>query len=256
MAILLKQFTAKPNAGDAASAALVTHFTGEDVIAAGPEPCRAPNLMAIGSILEWADDESVVWGAGLLQDRAPMQTPRAVCAVRGRLTREALWRAGVDGGEALGDPAILAPRLRAAGSEPRQDIGLVPHYVDLDCAFVHRARAAGVIIIDPRQRLDDYLAQLLRCRAVVSSSLHGLIFAHAYAIPAVWMKLSDRVLGEGFKFRDYYSSIGFAPEATPCVGAEERLETVLSHCHLPLNPIDSEALLAALDQAMRLLRRS
>ncbi|WP_156383835.1 hypothetical protein [Methylobacterium sp. Leaf456] len=49
---------------------------------------------------------------------------------------------------------------------------------------------------------------VLSCRRILSSSLHGLILAHAYGIPATWLKISDRPLGDDFKFRDYWASIG------------------------------------------------
>jgi hypothetical protein len=48
---------------------------------------------------------------------------------------------------------------------------------------------------------------------IVSSSLHGLIIAHAYGREAAWLKFSDRPLGDDFKFRDYWASIGWPDHA-------------------------------------------
>ena len=41
---------------------------------------------------------------------------------------------------------------------------------------------------------------------VVSSCLHGLVAAVAYGKPVVWAKFSDRMMGDGFKFRDFFAT--------------------------------------------------
>jgi len=46
---------------------------------------------------------------------------------------------------------------------------------------------------------------------VISSSLHGLIIAHAYNIPAIWVRLGNRLYGDNIKFRDYLLSVGIEP---------------------------------------------
>jgi hypothetical protein len=49
------------------------------------------------------------------------------------------------------------------------------------------------------------------CHAILSSSLHGLIVAEAYGVPAAWMTITDKVKGGGFKFCDYYLATGREP---------------------------------------------
>jgi pyruvyltransferase len=63
----------------------------------------------------------------------------------------------------------------------------------------------------------------------LSSTLHGLVFAHAYGKPALWLEFGDRVLGNGFKFFDYYHSIGVQPQDVPYfrVGRDQRLGKLL-----------------------------
>ncbi|MFD1079906.1 polysaccharide pyruvyl transferase family protein, partial [Longispora fulva] len=50
--------------------------------------------------------------------------------------------------------------------------------------------------------------EILECEKVLSTSLHGLIVAHAYGIPAVWVKMSDKIFGNDIKYADYLESVG------------------------------------------------
>lgn len=61
--------------------------------------------------------------------------------------------------------------------------------------------------------------EFLQCEKIVSSSLHGVIVAHAYNIPAVWQKFSEKVFGDDIKYQDYFESVQL-----PFVKPEIRLE--------------------------------
>jgi pyruvyltransferase len=252
MTVHLKQFTVRSNAGDAASAVIVRHFLQDTIRIVGPEDQERPNLIAIGSILQWADKNSIIWGSGLLQEGLLLKTaPRAILAVRGPLTRASLKSQGIDCTDILGDPGVLIPDVLPFPQSARTGVGVVPHYCDVEEAFVARARTDGAVVIDPRWPLETYLAALTGCASIISSSLHGLVFAHAYGIPAVWVKLSERVLGDGFKFRDYFGSVGLP--ASCRFGPADQLDTVLKACELPIHPIHKAALTNALVDARSLL---
>ena len=59
----------------------------------------------------------------------------------------------------------------------------------------------------------EFLKQLNACDVVLSSAMHGLIAADSLGIPNAWMRLSDRLTGGDWKFRDYYSVFGVEPTA-------------------------------------------
>jgi pyruvyltransferase len=244
--ILLKQFSQTANAGDQASALVVAHVASQPVEVIGEAAPGVRNLIAIGSILHWADRDSIIWGTGLINGSIELAVPpKAVLAVRGRLTWESLRRQGISSPEVFGDPGVFLPCIypRQAARRP---LGLVPHYVDQSNPFVLQAAAAGVKIIDVSAPLEQFSAALSSCERILSSSLHGLIFAHAYGIPSAWVKISERVHGDGFKFFDYYSSIGVKQPDVAVLNSGQSLEAMSERCHLPVRSIDPDALRRAL----------
>jgi hypothetical protein len=83
----------------------------------------------------------------------------------------------------------------------------------------------------------------------VSSSLHGIIIAHSYGIPAAWIAISE-IHGSGvsadFKFLDYYSSVGLSEREIRPVPPTESLARIVEHCQLAPTSIDKESLREAL----------
>jgi pyruvyltransferase len=212
----------------------------------GEDAVETPNLIAIGSILHWADRNSIVWGTGLIDDSVQLAVkPKSVLAVRGPLTWERLRQQGVRAPRIFGDPGVFLAQLY-----PKQPakwaLGIVPHYVDASEPFILQAAASGARIIDVSAPLEQYAAALSSCERVLSSSLHGLVFAHAYGIPAAWIRLSNRVLSDGFKFYDYYSSVGVSRSEVQLLTPDESLEALSQRCDLPVRQIDEGALRRAL----------
>jgi pyruvyltransferase len=185
-ALYLKQFTKLPNAGDVASENIVSHLLKSPVAISGDTPLQAPNLIAIGSILHWADRNSIIWGTGLIsQDTRLRARPAKIVALRGHLTRNRLTADGVRCPELVGDPGVLITDVFAFDRLTPRGVGIVPHYMDRDEGFVAYCLERGAVLIDPLASLESYLAAISSCEVVISSSLHGLIFAHAYGRAAV-----------------------------------------------------------------------
>lgn len=170
------------------------------------------NLMAIGSILEFANKKSIVWGSGFMKAESKYTDVGKILAVRGPLTATRVKELSNIECQTLGDPAILLPIIYQPNQQKRNKIGIIPHMIETDLfiknySFLDKNH---FLIIDLRTRNIEYtIKQITSCRMVLSTSLHGIIVSHAYGIPAIWIKknLNDG----GFKFADYFMSVGISP---------------------------------------------
>jgi hypothetical protein len=196
-----------PNFGDELSPRIVGALGGRPVAYAR----RGRKLLAVGSILALAQPGDFVWGTGL-PGQVDVARGVAFLAVRGPLTRAELVRQGHACPEVYGDPALLVGRLFDPPPMERPRVTVVPHHVDHAEA---RSSLQGhdVEIVDVFADAEDTLRRIRGASVVYSSSLHGLIAAEAFGVPAVWVEFSDRVIGGGFKFRDYYCASGRTPPA-------------------------------------------
>jgi glycosyltransferase involved in cell wall biosynthesis len=176
--------------------------------------------------------------------------PARILAVRGKLTYAELSRAGkIQKDIPLGDPAFLTKFLLPNGQAPsvHYELGIVPHYVDRSHPLIGIfAGRDDIKVLDPAMSPELFLDEMRKCRRVISSSLHGLIFAEALGKPNCWIELSNDVVGDGFKFRDWYSLAG-NPQTRPFrLSLTEPIETYFARCEPRGVEIDTNALTRAL----------
>lgn len=169
---------------------------------------RTAELTGVGSVLEMlpSDFAGAVWGSGLLKDGEKALPNATILAVRGELTRE---RVGANSTTPLGDPGILVSRFLRR-PRTRWRLGIVPHHMhEADPLWKElRARAPRAIhIIDVRRGASVVVREIAACEYVLSTSLHGLITADSFGIPAVWARREPDLWGGRFKFHDYESAV-------------------------------------------------
>jgi len=165
-------------------------------------------IICIGSIARHARDGQLVLGSGIINGRKEKLNPNAIYKfVRGPYTRQkVLDRNGVCP-EIYGDPAMLLP-LVCPEEEKEFSVGIVPHFVDYN--YVKEKYPNYKIINVVNDNPLEVAREISKCRTIISSSLHGIIAAHAYGIPAAWVKFSNNVKGDDVKFRDHYASLGLS----------------------------------------------
>ena len=164
--------------------------------------------MAAGSIVRHAAENSIVWGSGIISrgDRCPQ--PHRILAVRGPHTQRRMHELGYECPSVFGDPALLLPDVYTPVASVRRRLGIVPHFVDLKQARALFERDSEVYVIDVTRPVKEVVDDIVSCEGVVSSSLHGLIVAHAFGVPAAWIEFSDGLEGDGVKFADHYGAGG------------------------------------------------
>ncbi|MCX6810746.1 MAG: polysaccharide pyruvyl transferase family protein [Candidatus Berkelbacteria bacterium] len=166
-------------------------------------------FLIIGSILALADEQAVIWGTGFMKYGEKVKgNPRKILAVRGPLSREGLLAQNIDCPAIFGDPILLYPRFYKPDIEKKYALGIIPHYSDVDNPWLKENIDPSVKIIDVKQSGNGFVDDILSCKKIASSSLHGIIVADAYDIPSTWIRFSDADWGNGFKFRDYFLSVG------------------------------------------------
>ena len=159
-----------------------------------------------------------VLGAGFICRPISDETPEQFCrpmqfhVLRGRLTRERCAQAtGQDLRTVpLGDPALLTPRL-FPNIRPKhgKKVGIIPHYADRDNQLLReRIRLTNTphVFLDVSDPPERFLSELVECGLVLSTAMHPLICADALGIPNRHIVAGSGIVGQDYKFRDYYSA--------------------------------------------------
>ena len=201
-----------PNFGDRLAIPLLRRFAHREPRWA---PIEAAETIVAGSIIEHLDSaySGVIAGAGKLLDASQPDVSHAtVLGVRGPLTAHHCGLRDV----AIGDPGLLADELVAIPAR-NIDLGILPAWHDTRLAHDGRffpkppAKWTRLVI----SAWDDplvVLAQIGRCKRIVTSSLHGIICADAFGLPRrfepSYRMLTDPNEGGDFKYRDHAAAVG------------------------------------------------
>ena len=207
-------YTKKRNVGDALTSRLVA-FVRPDVKQTLIESeDHTGKLVGVGSILCNVRPHDTVWGTGAMfqTDALPAARSVNVLAVRGDLTAGIIERSGGARPSVTGDPAVLVPLMIPPAGEKRFKVGYIPHFVDYAAVGRNFGWDPQRCLIDVFSPLEVIIGLVTQCERIEASSLHGLIIAEAYGIPVRWVVYSNKIRGSGFKFRDYLTGTGRAPQ--------------------------------------------
>ncbi len=205
-------FKKEENYGDLLSKYLVEKISGKEIQWVHPK--KQPwyrwdktNYVTIGSIIHHASKDSIVWGSGIIDKQQPIEKAD-VRAVRGPQTRKFLLGLGYECPAVYGDPALLLPNYYHPEVEKKYKVGIIPHYHDFKMVSETYKNDSEIFVIDlMTMDVEEVTRQILSCDKTISSSLHGVIVSHAFGIPSLWVEFSNKVFGDGIKYRDYLESV-------------------------------------------------
>ncbi|WP_249218843.1 polysaccharide pyruvyl transferase family protein [Falsirhodobacter algicola] len=180
---------------------------------------RGEGMCAIGSVIKFAKAGTPVWGSGSPHADDTLAPDAVYHSVRGPMTRDLVLRNGGTCPEVYGDAAWFLPILYRPEVPKTHKTGLILHFTHEDAPL---DIDPSIRRIDIRRlgydQIEAFLTEMLSCERIVSSSLHGVIIAQAYGIPACLATVTNarqQIHGDGIKFQDYYASVGVDTPPVP-----------------------------------------
>ncbi len=169
-------------------------------------------LNTVGSNVFAGYQNCTLWGSGVLNEPISQWKYMGyypfrkldIRAVRGPLTRNVLLKFRHKCPAVYGDPAILMPLIYKPQIEKQDRICFIPQFYS---EKELREKYPNFEFVS--MNTNDYksvIDAIVSSKKVVTSSLHGIILAEAYGVPASFF----RSLGKNidFKYLDYYYSTG------------------------------------------------
>lgn len=173
---------------------------------------KTKHLYCVGTNIQGAYQDATVWGAGIYP---PQNQSQIICqklakrkldirAVRGPLTRDVLENYGHKCPEVYGDPAILMPLIYQASVKKNKDLLVIPQFIG-----EQQFREAHPDLPILSMNTNDYkkvINEIVSSNLVITSSLHGIILAESYGVPAIFFRGLPKY--KDFKYKDWYYSTG------------------------------------------------
>lgn len=236
------------NFGDGLSAVMVSSLAGMPVVRANFDEA-SERIVAVGTIGHGQKNGILhFWGTGVDAERNPMtgdapyfkppNTEFNVYATRGPKSAQTFRNAGIDAPEVYGDPVWLLPRIwPLAEVEKTHDLGVILHIselteqrpgvgprdeyarYDIPEEWQKRIKIINTYSEATPEAMRAKVAEIVSCRRIVSTSLHGLVIAETYGIPCAWfatyggdegvvLDIGENADKIDHRIADFYSGIG------------------------------------------------
>lgn len=236
------------NAGDIFTQLIIKNHYNKDVVNVKDQGKR---ILLVGSIGHNVKAGDLLCGIGVKSKEIPKpKHDNLIHALRGPLSYDAFKNAGYDISKVkfLKDPGLL---IRFYAQDLKHDTpkgcSFIPHYRERGIYLKNMPKNMKYIDIDDTPL--NIAKQILSSEVIYSSSLHGIIFAHALNRPAILVqpKTEEPI----FKYQDYFASI------------DQEMPEILTDIHnlklakTPLSPLEvkytkEEFILPTIEELTRL----
>jgi pyruvyltransferase len=200
----LNYWSESANLGDTLSPLIVNYVLSLKNISPDIIVNNTKHLYAVGSVLTAGIQDCTVWGSGVLNAKLTYRLKNRkfdIRSVRGPITRAILIDYGFKVPEIYGDPAILLPDIYMPGNLVKKaKFGLILHKDYANMTLPSNCIDIDICTDDYKKFIDD----LNSVDIIIASSLHGIILAESYGIPAILLKPHVDIV----KYYDWYYSTG------------------------------------------------
>lgn len=195
------------NFGDLITPYINNKYCKNSMITYVEDSYTGTKIISTGSIIRLCNNNTIVYGSGI-RDISQKVNNGLIISVRGPLTFNNYNKQHNLIHCAYGDPGLLMPLFyNPPIINKSYELGIIPHYVDYK-NIVSMYKNDKVLIINLLDgNIENVINQILNCKNIISSSLHGLIVSDAYKIPNLWIKYDNKIKGDDTKFHDYFKSV-------------------------------------------------
>jgi succinoglycan biosynthesis protein ExoV len=179
-----------------------------------------PLFLGVGSILfdtHPPDVRKIVFGAGYggYTAKPVLDDKWTIYSVRGPRTARAL---GLEPQKVAADLAVLMTLYRSPSPQKRYKFSFVPHFESLTRSnWEEVAAKAGLHFIDPRNPVEQVLAELEASEVVIAEAMHGAIVSDALRVP--WIALAPNDNTHHFKWFDWAEALDIKLRPQPMAPA-------------------------------------
>ena len=200
------------NLGDSLGEVIIRHLLDEKGIDIDAPVSKTKHLNCVGTNIHGSYQDATIWGSGIYPPRSKAdyfcqkisRRKLDIRAVRGPLTKKVLEEYGHHCPAVFGDPAILMPLLYNPKQGKKYEKLIIPQFIN-EREFREKHPNERMISMNT----DDYrsvIDEIVSAEILYTSSLHGIILAETYGVPAVFFRGLPKF--KDFKYYDWYYSTG------------------------------------------------